>query len=358
MIGLAFLNPSHAVHSYEQSSRRTNSNGDHTRIDSDLNVNNYCGIDWADAYNTCWMPCPNGADIGCSRLGEEYTCQQFTLCSERIANGQIFPKDPAGNNGSGTSAITTDTPSKQPTPSQTEEAALIAYPSCPDEYSSEAGYAYALGSLVAYPTPRFSTMKGVYECQGENCNAGQGYAPGESDNANLTWKIVGTCDHSTETVISVTVAPTEPTQGTTISTVASTPLFWFPKSIEGISKCAYGENFPAAWLTNEQFREVFLFESEEGCCAAYPENFGCVSTNNNGTAPSITTSPPGVTPGQPTESSGTNTGLPPTFTEIPTSAPTENEDEDTYEPTNGALFLIHGQNVLFGITTIFIALLF
>jgi len=362
MIGLALVHPSN-VHSYE-SPRRTN-NGEHARNEIYLNINNYCGKDWTDAYNTCWMSCPNGKDSECSTLGEDYSCQSFTLCDERIKNGLIFPKAPVIGNG-GTSA--TDAPSKQPIPSPTAkpvgqtastEAVLIAFPSCPEEYSS--GADYTLGSLVAYLVPG-SSLKGVFECQGENCNAGQGYAPGW-DNANLTWEIVGSCDHSTATAVEPTqgsvateaaseaaifsTAATEPTQGSSISTVASAAK-WFPEYVEGSSPAC------APWLTDAELGEEFLFESQEDCCVAYPK-VGCIATN--ATAP-IATSSPGLTPGQQTESPGMNTELD-APTEIPTAAPTEADEDtyDTYMPTSSALF-IHGQSLVFGIATLFIALLF
>lgn len=64
--------------------------------DSAMNVNNYCGLTWTDAYNVCHKPCSTGSDDECTMLGDDYKCQSFTLCHERIESGEVVPPVPAG----------------------------------------------------------------------------------------------------------------------------------------------------------------------------------------------------------------------------------------------------------------------
>eukprot|EP00579_Thalassiosira_antarctica_P009399 CAMPEP_0201915522 /NCGR_PEP_ID=MMETSP0903-20130614/5411_1 /ASSEMBLY_ACC=CAM_ASM_000552 /TAXON_ID=420261 /ORGANISM="Thalassiosira antarctica, Strain CCMP982" /LENGTH=330 /DNA_ID=CAMNT_0048451145 /DNA_START=119 /DNA_END=1111 /DNA_ORIENTATION=+ len=248
--------------------------------DDYFNISNYCGISWMDAYSNCLKACPSGRDSECSTLGEEYSCQTFTACHERLERGDVT----LVVNSSETS---TDPPSKQPT------LTLTAKPTESPESSSEI------------------------------------------------------------------VASTEPTQGGSVTTgsvateASSAARWWLENNGETYTGCVYGEDYPELYLTNEAARGAFLFESEEECCTSYPKV--CNPTN------STTSSPLAPTPNQPTNSPSPSTSpstIAGTSDSEPTAPPTAESTTytPTYMPYSSAF--IHRQSFLFGIATIFMALLF
>ena len=161
------------------------------------------------------------------------------------------------------------------------------------------------------------------------------------------------------------VASTEPTQGGSVTTgsvatEASSAARWWLENNGLTSECVYGEDYPEMYLTNEAVREKFLFDSEEECCTSYPE--ACDPTIST-----TSSSPLALTDNQPTKSPSTITGTSEptaesstiTGTSEPTAAPSDGSA--TYMPTSMPTYnsaFIHGQNFLFGIATIVMALLF
>jgi len=196
-------------------------------------ANKFCGRTWMDAYENCPLACPDGDDTICSlALGEEYSCQSFTLCGDRIQSGDIIlPTTPEnGESDIGTTINTTSTSYTSSTqspltstaePTDSSEAAMISYPECPEEYSPGANY--TVGSLVSKSVPVNSTSveeKEVYSCQGDHCNAGliTSRIPGSDDgNAHSSWALVGSCGSLVKDASS-----TQPTAQGYDTTVAST----------------------------------------------------------------------------------------------------------------------------------------
>lgn len=158
---------------------------------------------------------------------------------------------------------------------------------CPDAHSSDK--TYALGNLVAQPG---SPASGVFECQGEQCNS----SPPATGSPG--WFLVGTC---------VSEAATQPTQGTGTQATAPPPpasdgtMYWFPSAIDGVSACAYGQNYPAVWLASPDLKSKFLFGTEDGCCAAFPSVCGAFYVAPGSTPAPFTLSPT-VAPPRPTAS--------------------------------------------------------
>lgn len=327
-IGLALVFGAPLVHSFDHEDSSQRSNIGHSRnaqaVVSNANINNYCGKDYQDAYETCPLACPTGDDNDCLVLGEEYSCQVYTLCHERIKNGEVVPNTSGGDN--------------TPTPSP-HESTHIAFPSCPPDYSLGSAD-YSLGSLVAFPI--IGALKEVYECQGDFCNALPG--PG-SENGHLSWSKIGSCTDSTFTTVEptpsvqpplepdTTVAPTAPAGGSSGAT-------WYLRNDGVNTACVYGADYPEQYITNESLRERFIFESEMACCAKYPIVCG-------GTDPTTTTPAPSS---QPTASPVAGSSDP---TSEPTLTPTYQDSEIA---TDSACNMGHG--IAFGVAMICVALLF
>lgn len=321
--------------------------------DATVNINSYCGKDWTDAYNSCWLACPNGKDSECASLGPEYECQSFSACHERLQGGQVIPTPPATD--ATATAAATDAPTERPTipptnkptaaPQTTQTAGTVMIPVCPEGYSQTAHY--TLGSMISFPVAG-SSVQEVYQCKGQHCNAGPSQAPG-TENFHLTWDLVGSCgDSGSSSLSAATVASVGQTQPT--APASSAAAKWYPSVDSASPECTYGTDYKPQWMDVEMLREQFLFETYEDCCDAYNELCNPTASTASNSDPS------GVTPGTPTASPSRRTSEP---TESPTEMPVENDSYmETYMPTSGALlFGVDGESFLFGITTVFMALL-
>ena len=57
----------------------------------DASLDFYCGLEWADAANSCTHNCQSGKYSDCINLGIGYECFKFTGCKEKIDNdGQVI----------------------------------------------------------------------------------------------------------------------------------------------------------------------------------------------------------------------------------------------------------------------------
>lgn len=362
MTGLLLVSCAPVARSHEQR-QLPHSNDGHSRNvqvvseqgggipNANININDYCGRDWTDAFNTCQLACPSGMDSECTALGGDYKCQSFTMCHENLLNGNIIPN--RINNVDDTpppTPLITPPPTPKPTANPVEPAVAIKFPVCPPEYVVSNDY--GLGHLVAYPIEG-SMSKEVYECQGDMCNAGPQHAPG-SDNAHLNWNMVGTCPDPD--VIFV-----EPTQGSTIiatlpppasvttDATAAAPLTG-PKWWLGVNQCIYSEDYAQKYdITKVELMEVFIFDTKEECCTAYP--IACVPVGEPAPGPDAvpttpnqqeTLAPVSASPGTP----------------APTTDPTQNPTyTDSEMPTGMSSATTHGQCIWFGMATILLALL-
>lgn len=47
--------------------------------------------------------------------------------------------------------------------------------------------------------------------------------------------------------------------------------YWYPKLInDTIPACVYDDRYPDDYMTNEVYREAFIFDARVDCCEAYP----------------------------------------------------------------------------------------
>lgn len=197
----------------------------------------YCGTKWMDAYTHCHRRCdPDNNDAECqAALGPDYACQTFTLCTERIASGDVVPKSP--------SLVTGDS-------SETPPAGA-------SDPSSGAG-------------------------AGEGSSA-QDTPPMTSDEADGTDEASDPTQEEYWYSEMVDGTPGDGSGGAPSGGSAQTPQeggggelgkMWYLKTDEYMTACTYGDDYPPAFAEIEALREKFIFDAIDDCCDTYPTACG------------------------------------------------------------------------------------
>lgn len=243
----------------------------------------YCGTKWLDAYTHCHRRCdPENNDAECkAALGPDYACQTFTLCTERIASGEVVPGGSSETPSSGDAGSTAQdsSPVTSDESSTTEEA---------DETS---------GTGKTQEEYWDSQMVGVM--------------PGET--ASTDSPLI-TDDSGSSPPGASAQTPQEGGGG-------ALGKRWYLKTDEYSTGCTYGDDYPQAFAELETLREKFIFDTIDDCCDTYPTACGRPE-------PVMTTSPTIFV----NATAAPNTAKP---SYAPTYAPTMVGEDDDYEVMEG-----------------------
>ena len=189
----------------------------------------YCGTKWLDAYTHCHRRCdPDNNDAECqAALGPDYACQTFTLCTERIASGEVVPKSPSSVTGG-----SSETPSSGDNGSSSQDPPPVtSEPS--DEASGKTQEEYWNSEMAD---------------SGSSPSGGSAQTPQEEGAGGELGKR------------------------------------WYLNTGEYSTACTYGDDYPPAFAELETLREKFIFDTIDDCCDTYPTACGRPE-------PIVTTSP-------------------------------------------------------------------
>jgi len=190
----------------------------------------YCGTKWLDAYTHCHRRCdPENNDAECkAALGPDYACQTYTLCTARIASGEVVSESPssgdAGSTSQDPSPVTSDESSADDASGKTQEE----YWSMPGETAS-------------------TDSPAITDDSGSSPSGSSAQTPQEGGGGELGKK-------------------------------------WYLNTGEYSTACTYGDDYPPAFAELEMLREKFIFDAIDDCCDTYPTACGRPE-------PVVTTSP-------------------------------------------------------------------
>ena len=222
------------------------------------------------------------------------------------------------------------------------DPAVEAKSGCPGAYAT--GTAYGPGERVSVAG---ETRSKVYECAAAPSNlfCGQaGYEPGSGLYWDGAWTLVGRCvpevttaDAGSTTVSATSAAP--PTTSEPEEDAGVPPRWYFATLIDGREDdlfCVLGTEYESSWMAGHPRLELFLFDTEEECCAGTAIwAFDCEG------APAATTDPtepdmdPTTATTEPASSSPTRRPSAQPVTQSPSSRPTPSPvtSDPTSRPT-------------------------